>query len=560
MAYHKTELRITVVDDFDWPALQESSILTPRSLCPRDVTLDGDEISVSRLTPNSPSGNFAWAERPRTPSSSHTFGFPLSPTSIIFKYTSEATSPLEKQKRRLRRYHIAETILARHSHPSPLSPSRIRANAINHASASLTGHILIARESLRDIQNARRHDTARWMAEHRLGALESLQADLVALRSTAHVKEDNAGRKREANLLRFFAMRQDETRVPVFTRTSSRRPLHATNYDIEPRHITKGSPMQLQSEVMPVRQPARSEWSWETRVRSVLLNPTSPSPATSVRNQTPTSSVLLSTPTSASFSSFGDPDTPLTDLEEVEEEDEDEDEFEDYPTFKTDSALSSPYWRPLPRPPLRAKPQPLPPLRTNVTPDSTYAWLTDPSSWASPSAWHGDGWEVPVSASPSSTASPMSASPSSFSPHPAVTPRPPTRTQTLPTHHSTHHFWSRDRPQHPRLGPLRPVSEAARDADLYAVKPLPSPPSASTPRTPQTPRTPRTPSTPQRKGLGFLSGLVRRTPGAGDASPHEIKVEQQDRERERSAPSLRKRGSVRSFLNMRSSHSLSFGD
>ncbi|KAJ7672245.1 hypothetical protein DFH06DRAFT_1467758 [Mycena polygramma] len=547
MASHKTELRITVVDDFDWPAVQE---WTPNSLCPQDVTLDGeDALSPSRLTPsltpNSLFGQFAWAES-KTPTSSHTFGFPLSPAlSTVSKFSPDTQSPLEKHKRRLRRYTTAESVLARVPSPSSLSPSQLRANALHYAAGSVAAHIREARQSLRAVRSSGRRDDTRWMAEHRLAALESMQAQ-IASTSTAPVggDEDAARRKCEANLVRFLGARRSQGLVPVFTRPHGRRPPMSATAEAEYRRMTVGSPMKLQSDAMPVPQTSRKEWPWETRVRAVLLYPPhKPSVTPSLRVLTPTSSVALSTPTSSSFGSIIEPETPLTEVEE-----DDEDEFEDYPTFRLDSVRSySPdsAWqhpRPLPRPPLRSKappPHPLPPLpplppiTTSLTPDGTYAWLADPSTWASPSGWRGDGWEVvPTSASstasPTSTSGPLSASSTSSFPASPLPPRTPTRVQTLPPA-PAHRFWTRER--HRRLPSLRPISEAA----AYTVRPLPAPP-----------------VTPPHKKRNFFSGLVRR---GSVQPPAEVVREAEREEREREANKLRKRGSVRSFASTRSGQS-----
>ncbi|KAJ6468319.1 hypothetical protein C8R45DRAFT_1018288 [Mycena sanguinolenta] len=526
MASHKTELRITVVDEFDWPALQDYSILTPYSLCPRDVTVDGDEISISRLTPNSITGRFAWADRSgKTPSTSHTFGFPLSAVSDVFKLSPDSQSPLEKQKRRLRRYTAAESLLARTPAPSPPSPSQIRANAAKFAASSVAMHVRDARQSLNAVRKSGRRDGTRWMAEHRLATLEALQAELSAS-SAAQVgsTEDNA--RREANLVRFLAMRKSDGRVPVFTRPPGRRPPALAAGDAQRRHITAKSPMQLQAEVMPVQQTTRSEWPWETRVRSVLLNP--PKPPTTVPLR-PTSSVALSTPTSDTFSCSTDPETPLTEFEEEEEE---EDDYEDYPVFRADSALSE--LVPRARKPLPVPTIPLPPpITTNITPDASYAWLSDSSTWTAPSAWHGDGWEVPTSAA-SSTASPTSISSSSRSPSSTVAPPTHMRTQSRPLPAVPgHRFWSRERQSLPAPA-LRPISEVAvRSSALYGVRPLPPPPT-SAPAPP-----------PPRKG-SFFSGLVRR------------KATERDLELERERNKLRKPSNMRNSISSGSPSSQTF--
>ncbi|KAJ7746283.1 hypothetical protein B0H16DRAFT_1889109 [Mycena metata] len=550
---HKSELRITVTEDLDWPALQESSILTPHSLWPQDVTPDDDALSVSLLTPNSVVDKFP---RSRTPSSSHTFGFPLSPLSAVSESPpeSQSQSPLEKQKRRLRRYNTAESVLARL--PPPLLPSsaQIHANAVRYASLSVAARISDARQSLKAIRNSARRDSTRWMAERRLTALQAMQAELTSSSlPQAGDGEDETRRRREANLVRFLGVHRGEGMVPVFTRTRERRPPIRPNQETERRCLTVGSPMKLQSHAS-IRETPRSQWPWETRVRSVLLYPPNPKPPVSpLRTSTPTSSLALSTPTSGTFS-FPEPETPLT---EVEDED-DEDDYEEYPTFGIDSPESypaewfSPSASKLPpiRKPQLSHPVSLLPITTDLRPDASYAWLSDSSTWASPSAWHGDGWEVPASASSSiseaSTVSPISASPlsastsaSSPSPSPSVTqPRTPTRTQTLPPA-PAHRFWTRER--HRRLPSLRPIAETARDSALYAVKPLPSPPQSLAP-----------PSS-EKKGRNFFAGLVRRKPT--ELAERTLDTAR-EAERERERNKLRKRGSVRSLASSQSSQSL----
>ncbi|KAJ7036847.1 hypothetical protein C8F04DRAFT_1094571 [Mycena alexandri] len=556
---HKSELRIIVTDDLDWPALQvfcskrnahsllilqESSILTPHSLWPQDVTLDDDEaLSVSLLTPNSVFGKFPSEQRSRTPSSSHTFGFPLSPLSAVSESPPESQSPLEKQKGRLRRYNTAESVLARLPPPLTLSSAQIRDNAVRYASSSVAARIGDVRQSLKVIRSSGRRDSTRWMAEHRLTALEAMQAELTSSSlPQAGNSEDETRRRREGNLVRFLGVHRGEGLVPVFTRTRGRRPPIRLSDETERRYLTVGSPMKLQSHV-PIPETPRSEWPWETRVRSVLLYPANPKPPVSpLRISTPTSSLALSTPTSGTFS-IPEPETPLT---EVEDED-DEDEYEEYPTFQTDSvesypsewfprrAMSASKLPPIPKPQM-SHPVSLPPITTDLRPDASYAWLSDSSTWASSSAWHGDGWEVPASASSSisesSTASPVSASPlsastsaSSPSPSPsAAQPRTPTRTQTLPPP-PAHRFWTRER--HRRLPSLRPIAEAARDSALYAVKPLPPPPQ------------PLSPPSSEKKGRNFFAGLVRRKL----TEPAERALETaREAERERERNKLRKRG------------------
>ncbi|KAJ7432521.1 hypothetical protein B0H11DRAFT_2260594 [Mycena galericulata] len=563
MSFHKSELRITVVDDLEWPALQEYSD-TPHSLFPRDVTLDGeDALSVSRLTPNSASGKFAWPDS-KTPTTSHTFGFPLSPVSAVSRISPKCQSPFEKHKRRLVRYNAAESRLAQLPNPSTLSPSQLRAEAINYATCSVAAQVSDARLSLRGIRVSGRRDGARWMAEHRLAALESLQTELE--KSWARGKDDEGDslRRRESNLVRFLGVRRDEGLVPVFTRTRGRRPNHgqATTED-DRRCMTVGSPMKLQSDAMPAPPTARSEWPWETRVRAVLLHPAPklPTPPLRVLTEPSTSPAPLSTPTSGSYSPI-EPETPLTEPED----DNDEDEYEDYPIFALDSVRSYNQWQP--RRPLpssskllpAAKPPPtgpLPPLATNLSPDASYAWLADPSTWTSSSGWHGDGWEIsPASASSSSsTASPTALSPSVSLAASAPLPSAPTRPQTLPTP-PTHRFWARER--HRRIPSLRPIAEATRDA-AYAVRPLPKPPSASRPLPALPPPAPSAASsTPQKKSRHFFSGLVRRMNVEREPESPEEAVRETDREqeRERERNKLRKRGSIRSLP---STNALSLG-
>ncbi|KAJ7183278.1 hypothetical protein C8R46DRAFT_1209437 [Mycena filopes] len=571
MASNKSELRITVTENLDWPALQDCSILTPHSLWPQDVTLDADEtLSFSLLTPNSVAGKFAWQGRPRTPTSSHTFGFPVSPLSPVSRFSPESQtqsqSPLEKQKRRLRRYTTAESTLTRHPPPLTLSSAQIRANAVRYASSSVAARISDARHCLKAVRNSARRDSARWMAEHRLTALEAIHAELVTSSPPqAGNSEEQTRRRREDNLVRFLgAHRGGEGLVPIFTRTRGRRPTMRLDDETERRYMTVGSPMKLQSNVMPIPEIRRNEWPWETRVRSVLLYPANPKPPISpLRVRTPTSSLALSTPTSGTFS-IPEPETPLT-----EAEDEDEDDYGEYPTFYADSAESYPAeWfsrrgmsaSKLPHlgKPQTPRPVSLAPITTDLRPDASYAWLSDSSTWASasPSAWHGDGWEVPTSASSSisesSTASPTSASPLSASTPPSVVsashspspsapqprPRSPTRTQVLPPP-PAHRFWTRER--HRRLPSLLPIAETARDSALYSSKPLPPPPP------------PLSPPTSEKKGRHFFAGLVRRM--HVDSAERELETAR-EAERERERNKLRKRGSVRSLASSRSSHSL----
>ncbi|KAJ7470772.1 hypothetical protein FB451DRAFT_1399530 [Mycena latifolia] len=631
---HPSELRITVVEDLDWPALQDTAILTPNSLWPQDVTLD-DALSVSRLTPNSISGKFAW---PKTPSTSHTFGFPLSARSATSNFPPEAPenqTPLERHKRRLKRYHAAESSLARLPAPSPLSPRQMRADTVRYAASHVAAHVADARQCLRGVLVSGRRDSSRWMAEHRLAALESLQRELASL-SVAQVRdgEEDSRRKREANLVRFLGTHRDDGLVPVFTRSRGRHrpPAHAVG-ETERRCMTVGSPMKLQSGGLPVASTSRHEWPWETRVRSVLLYPAPKPPEAPLRilTETPTSGTL-STPTSGEFSPV-EPETPLTELEdegedfedyprfkpasassraykpsssslrttvpasrtralkEADDEDDDSYNHEDYPTFKSDSAQPHPYnsrrppapsrlsvtppededdddddddddgyadnyedypafpvdsalsYAPPPPPP---RPPLLPPLRTakaDLPPDATYAWLADSATWAAPSAWHGDGWEVgPPSASGSGSAASTPSSSSTASPTSALTPRmprTPARSQTLPDSPASspapapaHRFWSRVG-AHRRAPSLLPIVEAG----VYATKPLPAPPPPSQKKEKEKAKGP---------GRHFFSGLVpvplRRPPPEAVPDP------------ERRL--LRKSGSIRSLRSARSGQSV----
>ncbi|KAJ7116565.1 hypothetical protein C8R44DRAFT_211113 [Mycena epipterygia] len=589
MSLH-SELRITVVDDLDWPTLQECSILTPNSLWPQDVTLDGEDgLSVGVVTPSGISGKFVSPER--TPTTSNTFGFPLSPISAASNFTPDDQSPFEKHKRRLRRYHAAESVLARLPVPEPkLSPRQRHADAIRYATFSVASHVTDARLCLRAIRSSGRRDSARWMAEHRLAALESLQAEL-ASSSLEHVdSEADTLRRREANLVRFLGARRGDGLVPIFTRTRGLRNHHHAG-ETERRCMTVGSPMKLQSETVLVAPTAGIQWPWETRVRSVLLCPAAPKPPVSplrILTETETasrmSSATPSTPTSGTLSPI-EPETPLTELED--EEEEEDDLYEDYPMFKevdsarssrssedypmfkkVDSARSHSYSQPPPRlPPLTTTPLP-----STLSPDATYAWLTDPSTWANPSSsrWHGDGWEVaPTSASSaaSSTASPASGSPTpsptarvpTSSPTtrtPSPPPPSPARPQTLPPP-PAHRFWARNSgsERHLRLPSLRPIAET--------VRPLPAPPAppaspakakAKVRPLPPVKPLPTPPPPPQKhekeKGRHFFSGLVRRMHVESHA---EQEVEQEGAIEERNK--LRKRGSVSSVRSSRSGRS-----
>ncbi|KAJ7056724.1 hypothetical protein C8F01DRAFT_1372701 [Mycena amicta] len=555
----KTPLTITVVDALDWPPLQDYRINTPGSLFPRSVR-DGDD--ALHLTPNGPSG---WYADNRTPSTSNTFGFPLSPRSPNVQQRRKSTlsthnlppkTPLEKQKYRLRRYTAAETRLARLPDPVALSPAQLHVAAIKFAIRSLALHIFESQQLLREATRNGTRDEVRWMVEHRVAALELLQGDLSTQLKQGVVdtalKEDD---RSEANLVRFLGSAKV---VPVFTRRVRRPPQSraAAASAAERRRMVSASPMQLTTGASPIpQQTPRSEWSWETRIRAVLLYP-SPKPpqlppaqteslhmSSRSTTETPTSLLWTSTPTSETFSPIEDPpdpDTPLTELGDIFEEDEDEedDAFEDYPTFHHDSALSSDQpWRPSAA---RGKAFPVPappPLATDFRPDVTYGWLADPSTWASPSAWHGDGWEVPSpshSRSSSSMMEPMSAStisPSSpyqygyasagyleqTSPRSAATapgPRTPTRDrahtiQPSSASQSRSGFWASIPGRHRRLQSLKPVSASERES--YASKSLPPVPTPTTPQSAPllwalTPAHRKE----KEKGLQFFAGLVRK--------------------------------------------------
>ncbi|KAJ6553586.1 hypothetical protein DFH09DRAFT_1166948, partial [Mycena vulgaris] len=366
---HPSQLRITVVEDLDWPALHHGAILTPNSLWPQDITLD-DALSVSRLTPNSSSGKSGW---PKTPTTSHTFGFPLSARSTGSKFPPEGPeshTPLEKHKRRLRRYHAAESRLVRLPAPPPSSPLQLRAEAVHYAARHVAAHLADARQCLRAIRVSGRRDNARWMAEQRLATLESLQADLKksSVVQVGDSAEDSV-RRREANLVQFLGVRRGEGDglVPVFTRTRGRhpsRPPVPTPAEMERRCMTVGSPMKLQLDGPPIVPTSRREWPWETRVRSVLLYPAPPKPPESespfgLRSETP----MTATPTSGSFSPV-EPETPLT---ELEDNDEEGGAFEDYPTFKSGSRRSQEYtpaWQQRRAPASSSR---LPPLRMSAS-------------------------------------------------------------------------------------------------------------------------------------------------------------------------------------------------
>ncbi|KAJ7199191.1 hypothetical protein GGX14DRAFT_662268 [Mycena pura] len=236
--------------------------------------------------------------------------------------------------------------------------------------------------------------------------------------------------------------------------------------------------------------------------------------------------VTMSTPTSDDFSPF-QPDTPLIEMDEDEDEDEAGD-YEEYPTFLLDSPQSESYHdyprirRPHKKAPVAAPPPPPPPppVVTNITPDVTYGRLVDPSTWASQSAWHGDGWEVASSPSPASaTASPQSR----FPPTPF-----------------------------PRAAPLvaRPIAES--EAAAYAVKPLPATPTPVSAPTPATPR-----RNEKERGLHFLASLLRRgaPTQAEQVVPHPRAIDARYDAGSvlgRESNKLRKRGSVRSLGSARS--------
>ncbi|KAJ7082876.1 hypothetical protein B0H15DRAFT_851800 [Mycena belliarum] len=387
-SFRPSKLSITLVEHLDWPALQDTAILTPNSLWPQDVTPD-DALSVSRftpnLTPNSISGKFAWPRSPsRTPSSSHTSNFPLSARSAASTFPPEPPrhqTPLERHKTRLRRYQAAESGLVRLPAPPLPSPRQQQADALRYAVSHVTAHAADARKYLRGILASGGRDPARWKAEHRVAALESLQAELAALSVSQVCKsEESSARKREANLVRFLGARRADGLVPVFTRPRGRQrpPARALGEPLR-RLMEAASPMRLQ--VGGVNLPAsRHEWPWESRVRSVLLYPPAPKlrpPPLRLRTKTPTSGTLtVSTPTSGSFSPV-EPDTPLT---EVEDEREDDDDY-----FKSRlSGADGPPWQSrraaptlrIPAPPPRAPPsRPMPhtPLEDDEEDEDAYA-------------------------------------------------------------------------------------------------------------------------------------------------------------------------------------------
>nr|GAT46068.1 predicted protein [Mycena chlorophos] len=548
----------------DWP-LQDYRINTPASLFPRSAVRDDDDGFNNLLTP---SGKW-FQESAKTPSSANTFGFPVSPISprsprpnprrksaALSLYASPRT-PLDKQKLRLRRYAAAEARLARLSGTDVDPPTAMELNvaALKFAVRALAVHLFDSQQALKAMQSGTRdrgaRDSTRWMAEHHVQLLEALHVDLRKQlnKGTGKASGKENEDQSENNLVRFLG---SSTVVPVFTRTFRReRPpvsKAAAASAADRKRMMVGSPMQLSVSAPPQLQTPRNEWSWDTRIRAVLLYP-SPKPPQLPPASTETSDIVefvpahsrsttetmltTTTPTSETFSSFDEPDTPLTELNDIFEEDEDEDDdegdddeslFEDYPTFTNDSALGS--WKP-------AKP---PPLATNFKPDLSYAWLADPSMWASPSGWKGDGWEVasPSHArSPSYTMEPSSAStisPASSYPYgfpsagyiqqqpaqgqAASSSRTSRRQTTQPVPAASQNrssFWSSIPGRHRSL---KPVSATERES--YARKPLPLPPI----QVPQT-APPIGPSTPGRrkdkeKGLSFLSGLVRKGTVRGD--------------------------------------------
>ncbi|KAF7327368.1 hypothetical protein MKEN_00314400 [Mycena kentingensis (nom. inval.)] len=549
-------LSITVVEPLDWPPLQDFRINTPGSLFPRSVR-DGDD-TLSILTPNGSSG--WWPATGSQPSTANTFGFALSPRSPNFSLRRRSThllpppkTPLERQKRRLRRYNTAETRLARLPDPAVLSPPQLHIAALKFAVRAVAGHVFDAQQLLRDAVRQDRRDGARWMAEQQVASLELLQDSLrIQLKQGSTVESPTEDRA-ESNLVRFLG---SASVVPVFTKRIRRTPPPnrlARPASAEKRRMATGSPMLLQADSSSTSpQTPRSEWSWETRIRAVLLYPHpkppqhSPPPSSDLpeafsrsTTETPTSSYWVTTPTSESFSPFEEhpePHTPLTDLGNIseEEEQEDDDVFEDYPTFHRDSALSYIHAGRPPPPPLnnRVKAPPAPrPLSTNLRPDTTYGWLADPSSWASPTAWHGDGWEVsshsrtsslafePISASTASTtsaypygfasagyinssSSPLSAAMGTRDRSLTMPGQPqPSSTSTQ----SRSSFWGSIPGRHRRMQSLKPAS--ATEGTSYTPKPLPQPP-----LTPQSAPIygPSTPGPRKEKEKGFFAGLVRK--------------------------------------------------
>ncbi|KAJ7628517.1 hypothetical protein FB45DRAFT_39512 [Roridomyces roridus] len=560
-SHNKSHLRITVFDDHGFPALQ-----TPQSLWPRDVGDDDNLSSYLRLTPGA-TERFIHPER--TPTTGNTFGLPMSPLSGTSRNAaeSETNSPLAKHKRRIRRYHSAEVHLAQIPNPPLLLPAQLLAQSINFASRCLAVQVANARLYARAVRLSGRRDGSRWMAEHQLAALEALQVKLsLEWRKTDghgdRTQRDSRRRRCETNLVRFLGV-QRGSEVPIFTRARRQgHRIHDTAKDPQRRCMTVGSPMRLQTDAMPAPATERALWSWETRVRAVRLYPAPKPPVPpldGIRMETPTS-VSVSTPTSASYS-FNEPQTPLTDLED---EEEDYFEYEDYPVFASDSVHSYPLPRrpekvpPASKPPPR--PLPRPPLVTDFPPDASYAWLTDASTWATSSGWHGDGWEVtsastsssasstvsPTSASafppatPSSARSSVSSAPSSVSVLTPMTPSP-SRSRTLPPAPSNNRFWTRER--HRQLPSLRPIDES-RDANAYAVRKLPVPPVSVPPPAPPQQEHPQQ----QKKGRQFFAGLMRRKQSTNSDAIVESAEDHK----------LRKQGSLRSIRSARNAKSGSF--
>ncbi|KAJ7284433.1 hypothetical protein C8J57DRAFT_692728 [Mycena rebaudengoi] len=384
-------------------------------------------------------------------------------------------SAVEKHKRRLKRYAAAEARLARLDDPSP-SPNEIQADALRYASSGLAVHVSHARLGLRTILGAGRRDDARWMAERRLTTLESLQAHLSS-KSVAEDKHDvtDSLRRYEANLVRFLGTCKGDGLVPVYTQARRHHPPRLTGGEVSRRYMSAQSPMQLHpSGPLPVAPSTRSDWPWDTRVRSILMYPTplkrKTTPPLKIFTESPPPSARLSASSTGTGSSrsptetetpLTEPDddedyrfplatkpqsrvsyspaprwqtdTPLTEPDDDEDESEDESEVE-YPIFKPQSRVS---YTPKPRLQTRSAPvapvaassrrlptpptagtgysdRPLPTIRPGSSVQQPampeYTWLVDPSTWERESSWRGDGWEVSSSPPASSSASPTRSS------------------------------------------------------------------------------------------------------------------------------------------------------
>ncbi|CAK5269260.1 unnamed protein product [Mycena citricolor] len=583
----KLELTVSVAQSLKWPATQHS-IPTANSLWPQDVSPEEEEkeedgeddddddlltipahLTPSRLTFSGGRSEYLWRPESRTPNTAHTFGFPLSArTNNTFfdlqaggagasssSADADARSALERHKRRLRRDTTAEADLLRITASGALhelSPAELQAAVAQFAHESVAALLADARAGLGVVLAAGRKDRSRWMAEQRVAALEALQAQ-IARPAVAAVGPSggSAQLRRETNLVRFLAARRggEAKLVPVFTRKRDTRgrpqelkekqkqeqkqeqqnPRYRPVADETPERPSRSykSPMKLQVPSPEAASP-RDGWSWETRVRSVLMTPEpkpekrtrseeappepTRSPSLRIRTKTPSSDgdtrmsfMTLSTPTSGNFSPIR-AETPLTEEDEEQEEEEEryeDEDYEDYPTFRphvVQSDAFTPAWQPR-RPPTPSSrlapistkaPEPMPYL----TQDAQYPWLADPSTWGvSPSPWHGDGWVVtPASASTASTVSPSDlATPLSALPR---RPPVPSRSQTLPltpasslfssssssSSSSPRRTWSREPESYLQVSSLDTISESHTGPKASAssrAKPLPPMPSPS---------------------------------------------------------------------------------